>query len=146
MTRSRGAALAALLALGAAWGATRPPPLPDFASVRARFATSEAVLLDRHGAVLHERRVDRSGRRLAWTPLRDVSPLLVATLIETEDRRFRSHGGVDWLAVAAALRDAATRGRVRGASTLSMQVAALLDPEDRRRLVARDFVHARVAK
>jgi penicillin-binding protein 1C len=137
VTRRRGAALAALLALGAAWWATRPPPLPDFASVRARFATSEALLLDRHGAVLHERRVDRSGRRLAWTPLHDVSPLLVATLIETEDRRFRTHRGVDWLAVAAALRDAATRGRVRGASTLTMQLAALLDPSLRARRAPR---------
>lgn len=128
MTRARVAALVALLALGAAWWATRPPALPDFATVRARFASSEAVLLDRHGALLHERRVDRSGRRLAWTALRDVSPVLVATLVASEDRRFREHGGVDFLAVAAALRDGATRGRVRGASTLTMQVAALLDP------------------
>jgi penicillin-binding protein 1C len=128
VTRSRAAALVALLALGVAWWATRPPALPDFATVRARFSSSEAVLLDRHGALLHERRVDRSGRRLAWTPLRDVSPVLVATLVASEDRRFREHGGVDLLAIAAALRDGATRGRVRGASTLTMQVAALLDP------------------
>ena len=96
--------------------------------MRAGFESSEAVLLDRHGAVLHERRVDPNGRRLAWTPLDDVSPLLVATLIETEDHRFREHAGIDWLAVGAAARDALTRGRVRGASTLTMQVAALLDP------------------
>ena len=131
MTRSRACravSLVAVAALGATEWLTRPPALPDFASVRARFATSEAVLVDRHGAVLHERRVDRSGRRLAWTPLRDVSPVLVATLIETEDHRFREHGGVDWIAIAAALRDGITRGRMRGASTLTMQVAALLDP------------------
>jgi penicillin-binding protein 1C len=111
VTRRRAVALAALLALGAAWEVTGPPPLPDFASVRARFATSEAVLLDRHGDVLHERRVDRNGRRLAWTPLREVSPVLVATLIETEDRRFRTRGGADALAVAAALRDACAQSR-----------------------------------
>jgi penicillin-binding protein 1C len=109
VTRRRGAALAALLALGAAWWATRPPSFPDFASVRARFATSEALLLDRHGAVLHERRVDRSGRRLAWTPLRDVAPVLVATLIETEDRRFRTHG-VYTGSPSPPLRDSVARG------------------------------------
>ena len=128
MTRRRVATLALLAALGAAWWATRPPALPDFAAVHARFATSESVLLDRHGAVLHERRVDPKGRRLGWTPLRDVSPLLVATLVETEDHRFRDHGGVDWFAVGAALRDGVVQRRVRGASTLTMQLAALLDP------------------
>ncbi len=128
MTRRRALLLVALFALGTTWWVTAPPALPAFASVRARFASSEAVLLDRHGALLHERRVDRSGRRLAWTPLGDVSPVLVATLIATEDHRFREHGGVDWRAVGAALRDGVTRGRVRGASTLTMQVAALLDP------------------
>jgi penicillin-binding protein 1C len=83
--------------------------------------------------VLHERRVDPEGRRLAWTPLREVSPLLVTTLIETEDQRFRAHGGVDWYAIGAALRDGVRRGRVRGASTLTMQLAALLDPSLRAR-------------
>jgi penicillin-binding protein 1C len=126
--RVRIAITAAFVATAAAWFATAPPALPDFASVRARFASSEAVLLDRHGAVLHERRVDPSGRRLAWVALGDVSPVLVDTLIGAEDRRFRTHTGVDWLATAAALRDGLFGSRVRGASTLTMQVAALLDP------------------
>jgi penicillin-binding protein 1C len=103
------------------------PPPSDFAAVRDRYAPSEAVLLDRHGVVLHERRVDPHGRRLAWTPLPEIAPALVASVIEAEDRRFRSHAGIDGLALLGAARDA-VRGRVRGASTISMQLAALLDP------------------
>jgi penicillin-binding protein 1C len=49
-------------------------------------------------------------------------------LIAAEDRRFRAHGGVDVRALAGAARDAVLHGRVRGASTLTMQLASLLDP------------------
>ena len=52
--------------------------------------------------------------------------------LAAEDRRFWSHGGVDWLAVASAVRARLTRAgagdRSRGASTLAMQLAAFLDP------------------
>ena len=40
--------------------------LPGFEEVKAAHRSSEALLLDRHGEVLHELRVDLSGRRLAW--------------------------------------------------------------------------------
>jgi penicillin-binding protein 1C len=102
--------------------------VPSFADVRAHFDTSEAVLLDRHGAVLQERRVDARGWRLGWVPLTNISPVLLRVVIEAEDRRFRSHGGVDVRAIAAALWDAARGKRMRGASTLAMQLAGLLDP------------------
>ena len=120
------AAIALVVAIGAE-RATAPPPLPSFEQVRAQHASSDAVLLDRHGALLHERRIDPHGRRLAWTPLAEVAPRLVAALIAAEDRRFREHGGVDLRALAGAARDAALAGRVRGASTLTMQLASLLD-------------------
>jgi len=129
VTRRRALALAVVTIVAiAAARATAPPALPDFEAVRANHASSDAVLLDRHGAVLHERRVDPHGRRLAWTALADVAPQLPAALIAAEDRRFRAHGGVDLRALAGAARDALLHGRVRGASTLTMQLAALLDP------------------
>jgi penicillin-binding protein 1C len=127
----------AIAVMAVAWVATAPPVLPDFESVRAQHVSSEAALLDRHGTLLHERRVDPDGRRLAWVALGDVAPLFVATLIGVEDRRFREHAGVDWLAIAAALRDTVAHGRPRGASTLTMQLAALLDPTLRVRHVPR---------
>jgi penicillin-binding protein 1C len=74
-------------------------------------------------------RVDYQARRLAWTPLRDISPVARDILVAAEDRRFREHGGVDWMALTGAARDRIEGKRGRGASTLSMQVAAYLAPD-----------------
>jgi len=121
---------AALLGGAAVWlfQVTRPAPPPPFTEVRSNFSPSEAFLLDRHGEVLHTLRVDFGQRRLAWTPLAEVSPALTKALITTEDRRFFQHRGVDWRALAAAAASALRGGPARGASTLTMQVAAILDP------------------
>ncbi|MDX2171002.1 MAG: transglycosylase domain-containing protein, partial [Deltaproteobacteria bacterium] len=100
----------------------------DFPTTRAAYCPSDARLLDRHGEVVHERRIDRTRRRLAWTPLDAVSPALVDALLASEDRRFFAHGGVDWRAVGAAAWQRLRGGAPRGASTISMQLAALLDP------------------
>jgi penicillin-binding protein 1C len=100
---------------------------PDFAAVRAGFRSSESVLIDRHGETLHELRTDPTRRRLEWVTLDRVSPALVAAVIAAEDRRFRSHGGVDWTALAGAAWHNLAGGRRRGASTITMQLAAMLD-------------------
>ncbi|NWO96436.1 hypothetical protein GY976_25225, partial [Escherichia coli] len=55
------------------WWATRPPALPDYAAVRAGWHPSEAWLYDRRGVLIDSSRVDYQARRLAWTPLKDVS-------------------------------------------------------------------------
>ncbi|MGK6318943.1 penicillin-binding protein 1C [Sphingomonas sp. DT-204] len=120
-------ALAALIA-GADW-ITRPPPLPSYTQVRAAWKPSEAWLYDRGGRLIDSIRVDFERRRLAWTPLDKVAEPMKATLIAAEDRRFYRHGGVDWWSLAGALRDRIEGKRVRGASTLSMQLAAYLSPD-----------------
>jgi len=122
-----GIALAALL-FGIADYITMPPPLPSYRQVVADWHPSEAWLYDRHGRLLDSARVNFAARRLGWTPLDKVSQITRDTLIAAEDRRFYSHGGVDWLALAGAARDRAEGGRARGASTLSMQVAGFLVP------------------
>jgi penicillin-binding protein 1C len=101
--------------------------VPAFARVRADYAPSEAVLLDRHGERIQETRVDPTGRRLEWTPLAAVSPALVSAVLEAEDRRFYEHDGVDWRALASAFWDTVARRHPRGASTIAMQLAGLLD-------------------
>jgi len=124
--------LATAVALGAAWWALDAMlRIPSFDSVRERSTSSEAVLLDRHGVVIHERRVDPTRRCLGWTALGDVSPAVVRALLAAEDRRFYSHPGVDPRSVAAAALEALRGNRPRGASTISMQLAALLDPGPR---------------
>jgi len=122
-------AAAILAAAGLLWLEIGAPdsPIPSFAQARAAFRPSDARLLDRHGEVIHERRIDPRGRRLDWTPLNDVSPALVAAVIASEDRRFYAHGGVDFRAIAGAVAHAMGGARLRGASTITMQVATLLE-------------------
>lgn len=108
---------------------TAPPALPGYPEARAAWTSSEARLLDRHGAVLDVVRADPQVRRLDWVPLGAVAAPLKAGLVRAEDRRFWSHGGIDWRAIGGALRDRAAGDGGRGASTISMQLAALLAPE-----------------
>ncbi len=113
---------------------------PDFDSVRASYPVSEGVLLDRYGQVMHELRVDDRRRALPWTALDDVSPMLVRALLRAEDRRFHDHTGVDWLALAASAWRNATSTKKRGGSTLTMQLAAQLDPTLRPSTSRRTFL------
>jgi penicillin-binding protein 1C len=53
-------------------------------------------------------------------------------VIASEDRRFNQHHGIDYRALVAAGVERLHSGRGRGASTISMQLAALLDPRLRR--------------
>ena len=106
---------------------TRPSP-PTFAEVRAQWRPSEAQLLDRNGNPVHELRIDRHGRRFAWTPLDEISPALTDAIVASEDHRFWSHHGVDVLALTASASRELVGGKSRGASTITMQLAALLDP------------------
>jgi len=59
-----------------------------------------------------------------WTPLTEISPLLAASVVKTEDRAFFSHQGADWHAMGRSLR-ASVRARriVGGASTITQQLA-----------------------
>jgi penicillin-binding protein 1C len=107
--------------------------LPAFATVRAAYQPSDVQLLDRYGRLLHELRVDAQRRRLAWTPLGEISPALQAAVVAAEDRRFFRHGGVDVLAVLSAAAGYVTGRPLRGASTISMQVATLIAPGAGRR-------------
>lgn len=149
-----------LLALGAlllacaapllAWTAPARASLPTFDDVRQAWRPSEAQLLDRHGALLHELRIDYRARRGDWTPLAALSPALLAAVLHAEDRRFFRHAGVDWLAAGKAALTNWLSDKPRGASTISMQLAALLDPAHRaadgRRAVAEKWRQMEAAR
>jgi len=82
------------------------------------------TITDRHGEVL--RTVYPDGRRQP-VPLSAIDTTAIAALIATEDRRFYQHPGIDPLAVLGSMRQNVQAGRVvRGASTLTMQVARTL--------------------
>jgi penicillin-binding protein 1C len=92
---------------------------------------------------------DRNGKLLrAYTtgdgrwrlPVRiaDVDPRFFDMLFAYEDKRFRQHHGVDALALLRAAAQLAHSGRIRsGGSTLTMQVARLLEPRSGRTLPAK---------
>ncbi|MFO1315371.1 MAG: penicillin-binding protein 1C [Burkholderiales bacterium] len=124
------AALVACALAASLPGAAAPPP--SFAAVRGGYVSSEALVVDRHGIALAEVRADPRVRRLEWVALADVSPALVAALVAGEDKRFYEHAGVDWAGLAVAAWDSAWRAldgrRPRGGSTLTMQLAGLVDP------------------
>lgn len=52
---------------------------------------------------------------------KDISPLLIETLIHTEDERFYEHHGVDYWGILGAAKDAVF-GNARGASTITQQL------------------------
>ena len=115
-----------LLALLAARAACAAVPTP--AEVKAAYRASDAQLLDRHGQPLESVRIDLHARRTAWVPLADISPALGAAVMQAEDQRFMEHSGIDLKAAGQAAWDNLFRSRPRGASTITMQLAALLDP------------------
>ena len=100
--------------------------LSTFQQVKAAHRSSEAVILDRLGEVVHELRIDKKGRRLDLIELPSVSPALVKAVLLSEDRRFYEHCGGDRKAAGAAAIGRIIGSKKRGASTISMQLAFML--------------------
>jgi penicillin-binding protein 1C len=124
--------------VGAAWILSLGPvPLGD----KIEYATE---VVDRDGQLLRPYATHDGLWRLAATP-QSVDPRFLDALIAFEDRRFRSHRGVDPLAMLRAALQLIANGRiVSGGSTLTMQVARLVEPRHGRNLLAklREMVRA----
>ncbi|MBL8906751.1 MAG: transglycosylase domain-containing protein, partial [Rhizobiales bacterium] len=107
-----------------------PPPDP-------RALPVSATVSDRNGALLRAFTVPGGQWRL---PVRiaDIAPLFIDMTVAYEDRRFRYHPGIDPVALARAAYQLVTNGRiVSGGSTLSMQLARLLEPREDRSIAAK---------
>ncbi len=122
---------ACLPVLVAAWLASLgPAPL-------GRDLQFSTVVLDRHDRLLRPY-ATREGRWRLPARVEDVDPRYVDMLLAYEDKRFRTHHGVDLLALARAAVQWVTRGHVvSGGSTLTMQVARLLEPRHERTLLVK---------
>ncbi len=71
-------------------------------------------------------------------PRRDVDPGYLKLLLAYEDQRFYSHAGVDPLALGRAALQLVTRGHiVSGGSTITMQLARLMEPRRERSVYAK---------
>ncbi len=94
-------------------------------------------MLDRNGHLLRAY-ATREGRWRLPAKVADVDPRFFAVLFAYEDKRFREHHGVDPLALMRAAFQLVTSGRIRsGGSTLTMQVARLLEPRSGRSFAAK---------
>lgn len=123
--------LATVLAFGLD-GADRafPPPLDKAREVSTEVLDANAQLLRAFATP--------EGRWRLGTTTKDVDPQFVRMLIAYEDQRFWQHRGVDPLALGRAALQLVGHGRiVSGASTLSMQVARLIEPREGRSLTAK---------
>ena len=126
--------LAAALAAGVAWTryAASLGPL-DLAASRE----GSTVVVDRNGRLLRPFTLPDGRWRLPATT-HDVDPRYLAMLVAYEDGRFYDHRGVDPRALIRAGAQWLARGHVvSGGSTLTMQVARLIEPRPERTLAAK---------
>ncbi|MEA3026475.1 MAG: penicillin-binding protein, partial [Alphaproteobacteria bacterium] len=114
-----------LLPVGAWWIASLgPAPLGEGLSY-------STLVVDRDGHLLRPYTTPEGRWRLAATPA-DVDPRFLNMLFAYEDKRFLTHHGVDVLSLARAFAQFLLNGRpISGGSTLTMQVARLLEPRER---------------
>jgi penicillin-binding protein 1C len=98
------------------------PPLPEPTAIPV-----STVVLDRNDKLLRPFTI-ADGRWRLPVETRDVDRRFLDMLIACEDRRFATHHGVDWQAMARAAGQFVMAGGrvVSGGSTLTMQVARLL--------------------
>ncbi len=120
----RRAGLALLVATGAAALADHLFPLPPAPQYSPLVTAAD-------GSALHAFLNPTQKWRMK-TELAEITPALQRAIIYKEDRYFRYHFGVNPGAIVlAAGRNLFGRGRTTGASTITMQVARLLEPKER---------------
>jgi penicillin-binding protein 1C len=129
MARARRLLVHTSVAMAMVCMSTAAYALPSFDQVKAAYPTSDTVLLDRQGQPLQALRTDKTALRGQWATLPQVSSALRTALLLSEDKRFYEHTGVDWQGVGAAAWGNLWHSRTRGASTLTMQLAGLLDQD-----------------
>lgn len=107
-----------------------PPPIERGRSV-------SIMISDRDNRPLRAIPRDNGSWRFA-ADLDNIDPVFVEALLEVEDKRFWTHGGVDWVGMMRAVTSSAQAGRiVSGGSTISMQTARLLEPRPNRTVGAK---------
>ncbi|MEM8877525.1 MAG: penicillin-binding protein 1C [Pseudomonadota bacterium] len=107
-----------------------PPPMQSLAQ-------HSVEVSDRHGALLRVF-ANEEGRWRLRTRAGEVDPTLSRMIITYEDKRFHRHAGVDPLAMIRAGWQWLRHGRiVSGGSTLTMQLARLMEPRAERSIPAK---------
>jgi penicillin-binding protein 1C len=96
------------------------------------------TVVDRNGKLLRAYAMTDGRWRLPVDAKTDVDPGYLNLLLGYEDQRFYSHDGIDPLALGRAALQWLTRGHiVSGGSTITMQLARLMEPRRRRSVYAK---------
>ena len=96
------------------------------------------TIVDRNGKLLRAYAMADGRWRLPVDARTGVDPGYLKLLLAYEDRRFYSHRGVDPLALGRAALQLVTRGQiVSGGSTITMQLARLMEPRRERSVYAK---------
>lgn len=88
------------------------------------------LVLGRDGSVIGE----LGKERRVSIALRSLPKYVGYAFVAVEDKRFYQHDGVDFVGVAGAIKDAVTKGNLRGASTITQLLVGNMHPDliDRR--------------
>ncbi len=121
-----------LIGVFAAWVVSLGPlPLAQARQV-------STTVVDRNGKLLRAYAMADGRWRLPVDAKTGVDPGYLKLLLAYEDRRFYSHGGVDPFALGRAALQLITRGHiVSGGSTITMQLARLMEPRRERSVYAK---------
>jgi penicillin-binding protein 1A len=140
------AGVAALALAGVLYGNCGIKGCPDIATLAAYQPNGAPVLLDRYGKKFG----DLTPFERVVVPLDSLGGHVANAFIAVEDRRFYRHHGVDWRRVlGAALANIRSGGVSQGSSTITMQLARNVFPENlpgSERTLRRKLNEARVAQ
>ena len=93
---------------------------------------SSTVVVDRNGEWLRAFTSTDDMWRIPENTLENVSPQFQTAMLTYEDRWFYHHWGINPVAILGAMYDNLKTGRVvRGGSTITMQLARLMEPKER---------------
>ena len=102
-----------------------------------KLADLSAEVLDRDGTLLRAY-TNKAGQWRLKADLDAIDPEFLDILLTYEDKRFWTHAGVDPSAILRASWQLLSNGRIiSGASTISMQLARLLEPREKRTFKAK---------
>ncbi|XDD46990.1 penicillin-binding protein 1C [Leptospira sp. WS39.C2] len=102
--------------------------LPTYQEVKSNYLPSDISLYDRRQELIQRLRVRKEYRSEGWVEYQEFPKFLIDSVIHAEDKRFYEHKGVDSNAILSSLFFSLKGTSLRGASTISMQLVTLLDP------------------
>ena len=110
-------------------------PYPALTSLKNRNVSTR--IYDAGGKILQILPLE-NGLRREFVPLEEIPSFIQEIFIESEDKKFYAHHGIDFAAITRAFFQNASQGRtVSGASTITMQLARIISPSQKRNILVK---------